>query len=84
MIEIWLIGAIVIGIALLYIIGRCADPKDADTGHFIFMSVMVSAGWPILLGVALVAAPFYLPFYLGRRNRTKALEKAEMWDKLKK
>ena len=84
MIQIWLIGAIVICGSLLYIIGRNADPKDGDTGHMIFMAVIATIAWPILLGIALVAGPFYLPFYFGRRNRKKALEKTEMWNKLKK
>ena len=84
MIQIWLIGAIIIGVALLYVIGRNADPKDGDTGHLIFVATIATIAWPVLVSVILVAAPFYLPFYIGRRNRKKALEKAEMWDKLKK
>ena len=84
MFFIWFIGAIVIGITLLYIIGRNIDPKDRDLGHMIFMALLVTVAWHLLVSIALVAAPFYLPYYLGKRNRKKALEKSEMWDTLKK
>lgn len=83
MFFVWLVVAILMLIALLYVIGRTAAP-DEDIGHMIFMSVMASIGWPLIVGAVLLAAPFCLPYYIGKRNRKKALEKAEMWDKLKK
>lgn len=83
MFFVWLVVAILILIAFLCVVGRYGSP-DESISHFIFMGVIASVGWPLIVGVALVAAPFCLPYYIGKHNRKKALEKAEMWDKLKK
>ena len=83
MFFVWLIVSILLIIAFLYIIGRSAAPDD-DIGPIIFRAVAVSIFWPVVFGAILVASPFCLPYYIGKHNRKKALEKAEMWDKLKK
>ena len=83
MFFVWLMVTALTLITLSYVVGRTSAP-DEDIGHMIFMSVMASIGWPLIVGAVLLVAPFCLPYYIGKHNRKKALEKAEMWDKLKK
>lgn len=81
---IWAIVAIIIFSVLCYVIGRTTPPNDNDFGGVVFVSVAVSLFWPILLAIATIFGPFYLPYKLGARHRKKAADQKDMWDTLKK
>lgn len=83
--AIWGIGVVLLLSSSAYIIGRYATPAQKDDlPGIVFVMVMVSVFWPIVLFACCVAAPFYLPYKFGVKRRLTAESKKKVWDTLKK
>ena len=76
MFWIWLIGVVVIGAVAAYKMGML-DMYDLEEAFW--PVVLLAIFWPAILAIAIIAAPFGIPFYLGHRTKQKRLaaEKAE-------
>ena len=79
----WLIIAIILFATLSYMIGRENGSSEDVSGMF-FTSFFAALAWPLLLAIALIIGPFYVPYKMGVNHRLKAAEQAKMWNTLKK
>lgn len=70
MIGIWVSGIILIGIVVSYLWGR--DDMDSE---LLLPAVAAILLWPVLVTLALIVAPFAIPFAYGIYRRKKANEK---------
>jgi hypothetical protein len=76
MFWIWLIGCIIFGSIAAYFMGK-TDPYEYEDA--IFGIIVVIVLWPAVLALAMIIAPFAVPFILGVRakNKREAAKKAE-------
>lgn len=79
MFWIWLIGVIIIGSLAAYQLGKLDDYTAEEA---FWPVVIVTIFWPIVMAIAIVIAPFLIPFILGRRAKNKRIE-AEKAEKIK-
>lgn len=80
MLSIWLIGILILGMFAAYQLGKLETHFVEDIFWLVILGVI---SWPLVLFVAIVIAPFGIPFYIGIKKREK-LEKLEEEEKLKK
>lgn len=71
MFWIWLIGVIIIGGVLAYLTGK----HDVDVEEYFWAITLCTIFWPCVLGIAIVMAPFAIPFTIGVRAKNKAKNK---------
>lgn len=72
MFAIWIIGVIVIGIIISYLWGR----EDMDN-EFVPVAFFGTLFWPVLVALALIVAPFAIPFVYGLHRRKKANQQSK-------
>ena len=82
-IYIWAIVAVIILSTLCYTIGAGVDEKDGELPGLFFVAIAGSIFWPVLLAIAIVAGPFFIPYKLGARHRQTKKHKEKMWQNLK-
>lgn len=80
---IWIIVSFLLFSVFSYMIGRETSTEEEKTGMF-FVSFVASLLWPVLLALAIILGPFYLPYKLGQYHRDREKNQKEMWDTLKK
>jgi len=80
MFLIWLIGVVILGMVVAYQFGKL-DPNAIE--ELFWIAVIGVVFWPLILCLAIVIAPFGLPFYLGVKKKEK-LDKIKEEEKLSK
>jgi RsiW-degrading membrane proteinase PrsW (M82 family) len=66
----YLIGVVIVGVIGLYFIGKADVDQDESIGMG-FTAILVSALWPLILTLVVIALPFVGAFMLGKRNSRK-------------
>ena len=80
MFWIWLIGSLILGMYSAYQLGKVEPNVLEDIFWVVILGVLF---WPLVLALAIVIAPFGLPFYLGAKKKEK-LDKIKEEEKLSK
>lgn len=76
----WLIVAILLFAAGMYVLGTLDWDEDNKLG--LFWTIFIgSVLWPLVLGIVVVAGPFAGLFWLGNRKREKLKKKESTTNK---
>ena len=70
MFWIWLIGVIIIGGVSAYFTGK----HNFDVEEYFWLIASLTVFWPTVLGIAIVIAPFIIPYAIGVRAKKKRLK----------
>ena len=81
---IWLIISSILLVTGLYSIGRVYQSDKDELAAPIFVLIVGTLFWPVLIIGTAVILPFYLPFALGQHHAAVAEQKKEVWQTLKK